>query len=186
MKMRLMVLVAVAVASMATADVASIISYDEAVSGDLDYSQNLAFGVGLNTVSGTILWSNGAVPSDFDGFNFSLDASSRLESVFIDIALQEDVGSGIWSFVGWELNFISDSVSIPSSNESLFESVLPLTEGTFAMFQSSASGSLASGDYRVADYTLSFNVAAIPEPASAAMIGLVSGCALFVRRRFMI
>jgi sulfatase modifying factor 1 len=31
-----------------------------------------------------------------------------------------------------------------------------------------------------------FRVAAIPEPSSLAMIGLVSGCAVFVRRRFMI
>ena len=30
-----------------------------------------------------------------------------------------------------------------------------------------------------------FRVAAIPEPSSVAMIGLVSGCAVFVRRRFM-
>ena len=33
---------------------------------------------------------------------------------------------------------------------------------------------------------MGFRVAAIPEPSSLAMIGLVSGCAVFVRRRFMI
>ena len=35
------------------------------------------------------------------------------------------------------------------------------------------------------NYDVGFRVAAIPEPSSLAMVGLVSGCALFVRRRFM-
>lgn len=48
------------------------------------------------------------------------------------------------------------------------------------------SSGLGSGTPSVEDYTIGFRVAAIPEPSSLAMIGLVSGCAVFIRRFFMV
>lgn len=181
------ILSTVLLVSIMTGANADTVSYNESVSGDLNGTQDLLFDVGLNTVAGSIAWSNGgAVSTDFDSFDFILAGGSVLDSIFLDIELQ-DVGSGTWSRMGWSLNNgPSADVSFPSYAQSLFEDALPLTEGTFDFDQRFASGALVSGDYRVADYSLSFLVSSVnvPEPGSIMLfaIGLIG---LVLSRRSM-
>ena len=162
------------------------IAYDESVSGDLAIfgPQNLALGSGANTVTGTITWSNNAsVADDFDSFDFTLSAGQTLTSIVIDIALQS-VGSGIWNNVGWALNASSfQGVAIPSSGLSLFGSALPLGAGTYSFNQASASGLLATGDWRRAAYTVTMNVVSVPEPGTIGLLTLGLSVLAFTRRR---
>ena len=156
---------------------AAPITYDEAVDGDLEAGiSTLNLGNGVNTVSGSVVWSHdGIVDDDFDGFDFNLGSGSAVTSIFIDLALQ-NTGSGTWSNIGWSLKTgsgnLNESLSFPQVNQSIFNSALPLSSGSFSLNQNSASGGLAQGDYRIADYTLTFNVSSIPAPLSLALFCL--------------
>lgn len=157
------------------------ISYDESVNGDLNGSQNLALGVGLNTVMGTITFSNNIfIATDFDIFDFSVAVGSSLTTITIDIALLP-VGSGVFSSSGWRLNEweYSEGVAIPSTGLSLFTAALPLSSGNFNIANYSLAGSLpADTGWRTAAYTMSLDVTAVPEPSilalmSVGLIGLI-------------
>jgi len=153
------------------------IAYDESIDGDLVIGASLLnLGTGANMVQGTITWSNNpGVATDFDAFDFTVASGSALTSIFLNMSLQS-VGSGTWSNVGWVLNTgtgaVGQNTGFPTISQSLFDSAMPLNTGLFDMGITTFSGALASGDFRVADYTLTLNVTSVPEPASLALLGL--------------
>ncbi|MES2826068.1 MAG: PEP-CTERM sorting domain-containing protein [Pseudomonadota bacterium] len=167
---------------------ASPISYDEAVDGDLIYGESLLnLGAGTNRVQGTITWSNNfKVDTDFDSFDFIVAEGSALTSISLDMSLQ-DVESGTWSTVGWFLDtgteYLSQSTSFPTISQVLFNSAMPVSAGSFDMRQDSFSGELHLGEYRVADYTLTLNVASVPEPAYFVLLGIGLAGIGFSRKR---
>lgn len=146
----------------------TLITYDEAVDGDLPQSSSdspvFVLGVGTNTFIGETTFSNNeSVDTDFDSFAFSIPAGTSLESISLNISLLP-VGSGIFSNTTYSLqdslfNGISfESVTIPSTDLSLFNADLPLNPGQFAIQQTGLSGALGPGEFRTAAYTFSLEV----------------------------
>jgi hypothetical protein len=166
------------------------ITYNEAVNGDLPTfignSNIFGLDVGTNTFSGEITFAGRAdfplPPTDFDSFVFSIPTENRLESVLLSISLLSG-SSGLLRTIGYELqaspfnnNIIADeSITIPSTNLSLFTLGLPLESGLFGLQNSFLSGSLQQGEFQTVTYTFSLNVAAtqtVPEPTS--VVGLLA------------
>ncbi|MCC5668175.1 hypothetical protein LC653_31020 [Nostoc sp. CHAB 5784] len=158
---------------------AAVISYNEASNGDLSQSSQdspvFDLDIGTNTFTGeiTFSFSNDFVLPDLDSFAFNIPASTRLESILLNISLLP-VGSGIFSTTGYDLqnssfNLIaSESIPIPSANLNLFASNLPLGSGQFALQNSLLGGFLELGESRTAGYTFSVNVVAatpVTEPS---------------------
>lgn len=152
---------------------AGIINYDESLDGDLNNRQHFIFDSGVNTISGSVTWAYDIFSSDFDHFSFSLEKGFTLTSVYVDVELQ-DVGNGLWQHMGWGLNGTQETTST-SAHTNLFSNILPIDEGSYLFEQNSASGRLGQGDYRIADYTLKFTVASVPEPTSLLLLGLGLG-----------
>lgn len=158
---------------------AAVINYDEASNGDLPESSEgspvFDLDIGTNTFTGKTTFDNtNAFSDDIDSFAFNIPASTRLESILLNISLLS-VGSGIFSTIEYSLgnspfNFIADElIPIPSANLSLFASNLPLGSGQFTLENAGLIGSLKKGEFRTAAYTFSLNVVAaepVPEPSS--------------------
>ncbi|MCC5611519.1 hypothetical protein LC612_33465 [Nostoc sp. CHAB 5834] len=177
---------------------AAVISYNEASNGDLPQSPEgspvFDLDIGTNTFTGEITFSNNFVPSDLDSFAFNIPASTRFESILLNISLLS-VGSGIFSTTGYDLqnssfNLIaSESIPIPSANLNLFASNLPLGSGQFALQNSFIAGALLPGEFRTAAYTFSLNVvAATPVPEPSFILGtltfsLLAGSLLLKRKK---
>lgn len=177
----------------------AVISYNEASNGDLpqrpNHSPVFDLDIGTNTFAGEITFSNNNfVPSDFDSFAFNIPASTRLESILLNISLLS-VGSGIFSITEYALQnssfnlIVSELIPIPSANLNLFTSNLPLGSGQFALQNSLIGGGLAVGEFRTAAYTFSLNVvSATPVPEPSFMLGtltssLLAGSLLLKRKQ---
>ncbi|QFS51345.1 hypothetical protein [Nostoc sphaeroides] len=176
---------------------AAVISYNEASNGDFPQSPEgspvFDLDIGTNTFTGEISFLSFG-PSDLDSFAFNIPASTRLESILLNISLLS-VGSGIFSTTGYDLqnssfNLIaSESIPIPSANLNLFASNLPLGSGQFALQNSFVAGLLSPGEFRTAPYTFSLNVvAATPVPEPSFMLGtltfsLLAGSLLLKRKQ---
>lgn len=164
------------------------ISYDEIASGDLDGSQTLTLGVGSNTVTGTLTFSNNSsFPTDVDDFNFVVDLGDTLTAISMDIALL-NIGSGSFFIAGWGLNIGSstlfEDVLIPSTGVSLFSAAVPLSSGTYAMINTGLTGSVSLGEFRIAAYTISLNVTSVPEPGTLSLLALgLAGIAYRLHRK---
>ncbi len=160
-----------------------VITYDEAVDGDLLPSPSasspvFALGIGTNTFSGEITFAF-TLPdvSDDDSFVFSVPDGAQLISVSLDIALLPQ-GAGIFSQATFALqddtfqDLSFESVFIPSNDVSMFVANLPLGSGQYAIDDPGKAGGVAFGQFRTAAYTFSLEVAqAIPEPSSIILFG---------------
>ena len=163
------------------------LNYDESTDGDLSGGfaapTELSFDVGLNTIIGNAGSANsgGATNgSDADYFWFSLGAGETVDEISTT-----RTGAGSQSFIGYvagtsfggQTAADLDANTLFSDGETLLPGGLlsaPLTEGNHAFWIQETSGPI--------DYSISFNVTAVPEPSSA--IGLIGlGLIGFVRRR---
>jgi hypothetical protein len=127
--------------------------------------------------------------------------SSRAFSLDSDIGLNLDLDlaeAGIWDFKVADVNLANEFAASYDAELVLYEEhtevvwdwldsrvVTRRNDMTLADFDV-YSGSPFALDFNEIDGASGFSIEVIPEPRSIAMIGLVSGCAVFVRRRFMI
>ena len=163
------------------------LTYDESVDGDLSGALGsptaLSFGAGLNTITGDIGSTNsgGATDgTDADYFWFTVGAGQTVDSITTTRS-----GPGTQSFIGYVAGTAFagqtagdiDANALFSDGESLLPgelSATPLAAGNHAFWLQEIGGAT--------DYSISFNVTAVPEPSSAiTLIGL--GLIGFVRRR---
>ncbi|MCB1702440.1 MAG: hypothetical protein H6985_04885 [Pseudomonadales bacterium] len=159
---------------------AAPVSYNEAVDGDLSSSggsPQFSLDVGSNTVSGTTFWtSDGSL--DRDGFGLIVpDGMSMLAITYAWEIVSVEAGSlliqsgrylgGDCSTCGSDWANVYSTYSGPlgpdTSPKSLFTSALPLGPGTYTF----GDGFGGQAPYGTWDYTFTFEVAAIPLPASA-------------------
>jgi hypothetical protein len=175
---------------------ASPLAYNEAVSGDLPESASfpvLPLDVGVNTISGTSFVNfppGGPNSADFDSFEFSVPANTRLVGISYTSTVTKDTtgeptlrmeafvdpASLITSFACQEFyiinqNSIGPTCLVPPGNT--FAAALPLDAGTYLLFE----GQFQASNFAETDwsYTWSLTVAPVPEPPSIALlsIGLV-------------
>lgn len=190
--------------------VATPVNYNEAVDGDLPGGSPypvLPLDVGVNTVTGTSDFdapSLDSLSADFDDFEFTVPASTRLVSFGFTSSVTSVSGSPSWmrieTFIdtsdgatalacqeNWVINdpaFSPNCLVAPSAPDGSFATAMPLDAGTYLLFM----GQFEASNLSVTDfgYTWTLTVAAIPEPASAAALlsGLVAlGALRFPGRR---
>jgi hypothetical protein len=190
--------------------VATPVNYNEAVDGDLPGGSPypvLPLDVGVNTVTGTSDFdapSLDSLSADFDDFEFTVPASTRLVSFGFTSSVTSVSGSPSWmrieTFIdtsdgatamacqeNWVINdpaFSPNCLVAPSAPDGSFATAMPLDAGTYLLFM----GQFEASNLSVTDfsYTWTLTVSAIPEPASAAALlsGLVAlGALRFPGRR---
>jgi len=173
------------------------IIFNEALSGDLPQSDLdspvFLLDLGTNIFTGEVTFSNADNPlTDFDSFNFIVPEATNLESILFDISLLSG-GSGIFNQIGYRLvsaaqtaPLSEESITIPSTNLSLFTSSLPLGSGQFALQAGFLAGALAPGEFQTAAYTFSLNVAEteeVPEPGTLAGLVCLGLGSLFLKKK---
>jgi hypothetical protein len=156
-------------------------TYNEAVNGDLptiespdvpefEYPNVFGLDLGTNIFTGELTFSDFFRP-DFDSFAFSIPTEARLESVLLSISTLPG-GSGIFNTIGYGLQtspFIyfsflaTEPITLPSTNISLFTSVLPLESGVFGIYNYFFAGGSNPGEslFQRATYTFSLTVAPV-------------------------
>jgi len=158
------------------------LSYDESVSGDISpYHPNdplFVFDIGLNTITGTAFASS-AGSSDFDNFGFVVPNGSVLTTIIYEFSNVTTSGTGNINtrygfYEGSVVNDVFAQPVTPVSDTSPITfslASLPLSSGiyntnqTFGFLSGSAAGT-ASWDYK-----MTFNVRAVPLPATAWLFG---------------
>ena len=162
---------------------ATPISYSESVSGDLAGSLPaptvFTLDVGVNTVSGTSTYG-GNSPTDSDSFAFSVPVGMTLTGISYAFVRG---GTATAGNTGFDLDNGNVNPVAPffgpqivnlfgASPVVMFASALPLTAGTYAMFNESLA--YVGGGW-TDNYTWSLTVAptatAVPEPASLVLLG---------------
>ena len=191
--------VAVLVALLARVAQAAPIQYSEGISGDLSQtpSTTLQFDVGSNTISGSTRFLSFIEPepnchfcTDFDSFRFDLPANTKLTSIVLswdidannvrradsDYALCSGAGCP-GAVLGLEtVDWLGGSPVVVLD----FDGVLPLGSGTFTVSNTAIGIAQLDTSHGVgmgwtADYTWTFGVTAIPEPASFLLVALALG-----------
>jgi hypothetical protein len=155
-------------------DLPTTVEYSRA-SGSIEYINVFGLDLGTNTFTGEITFSDSdpfLTPIDsFDSFAFSIPTDTRLESVLLSISLLPG-GSGIFNYTQYGIqtppsiypDFLAplELITIPSTNVSLFTSVLPLESGVFGISNAAGVGGfLNPGESQTATYTFSLTVAPV-------------------------
>ena len=158
--------------------------------------------IAINNSAGTHAQDNifhvGALDDGLGGYDLALNASHNTDFVLNTFKLQNGLGtmgtltqSGWYTFeVAFSESATPDAVDIDFSvydeGGSLFWTASNLSNP--AQYTLSTAGGDRYGwfTYSAATELAVDNIAVIPEPASIAMIGMMGGMGLFIRRRFMI
>lgn len=167
------------------------IDYSESIDGDLggpSAPTDLGVaGLGLNTVSGTLLNS---VSFDPDAFSFTIEAGQQLDT----LSFSSMEGSNhFFAFNDGPLDQSSAGGNLIATLISSTDVGTNILDGSLNSFGGSglSGGPLGPGTYHVwfqetngsdNDYTIAFTTS-IPEPASASVILLFGMSSLFVRRK---
>lgn len=180
---------------------ANAFDFSEVTSGDLpgfnETSNPFILDVGRNTISGETTFRVDGVPpydirpsADADSFAFVIPGGTSLESILLDISLVR--GSGNIYSIGYVLRggFLNQydeqqEISIPSTDLTLFTSILPLSNGLFTLSTSFYRAYIPVPEFSTAAYSFSLNVAeleSVPEPNVLPGLGILSLGFLFKRR----
>lgn len=168
-------------AGMSAPALATTVSYDEAVDGDIDslFSTSLNFDVGVNTVSGTQFFNISGF--DVDNFGFVIASGQMLTSVSyaydpFDVASNTS-SLGPSQFLSSSSTILTSQVVVVLDGGSpvdLFSGFLPLGAGIYSLGQALRR----NGDGGFWDYTFSFTVeqiSAVPLPAALPLFGSALG-----------
>ena len=185
-----------ALAIVAPAAWAAPLTFDEGVSGDLSAAMPsptvLAFGIGVNTVLGSLY--SGVQAPDFDAFAFTIPAGGTLTAISYAFTLDPEdgvtVATASWGFdVGntglpAELGVVTIDF-FGASPQALFDGSLPRGPGLHGFYnvdQSSTPGLDWSSTYRI-DFVVRDTATGIPAPPALLLLAAgVAGLACARRR----
>jgi len=168
--------------------VATPVSYDESVGGDLPHFGSplptFAFDIGTNTVTGATRF-DAIHPDDWDSFALTLPVRAQLISGQVDLV---DASGDFWDAT-WFLNSGSANWSQGANLETIFSlspgnaalSSVPLADGVYNMSAFLLDGTPPA----YANYAFTFDVRAVPEPSSCMLhaAGIVTLACLARRRK---
>jgi hypothetical protein len=173
--------VAALVLSSAVAAIASPVSYDESVDGDLAWDGDLRvfeLGVGVNTFVGTFAGPT----ADFDSVAFTVPAGLAFAGGRIEITDEPggNLQMGAWDLVtgsfGGGGEFIQDYV-LPSPGAATIAANLVLPGRAYHLSNTAFGGDAGSAG------KFTFTMTVVPEPASVALVVAASSIALGRRPR---
>ena len=188
---------------------AQIINYVETISGDLSNSGAaptlLNFGLGQNTVSGTMGRPNNTAHSDADIFSFTVNPGETVTSIsilsFAPVSRPGFAGSFFAISGANTINLTNPSSHLSNRLISTTGEILPgLAAGAFSDTLTGPqtqphtlglSAPLWAGDYTIwfqelstnVGYTIGVTLTAVPEPSTYALTGAGLLCGLVVLRR---
>jgi len=175
--LRSLVLLITLILIISTEGFGATISWDESVDGDIA-SNSFNFDEGINTITGSIYVDRSTIPIPYDDDNFSFDLplGMLLTSVWLDASMNylDQNGDGIkWGSVQFGITNSSSAawVSIYPNypiDQYVFDAILP-GEGPYSF--ANASGYPQPGDAWFVNYTVEFNVAAVPIPGALWLLG---------------
>jgi len=151
---------------------AAVVQYDESFDGDLVPPQFIGtFDVGINTVTGSSSWPD-AGDLDIDTFEFDVPAGLVITSGQLSFSF---TSSGQISFGLIYLDTLSNFgfLIVDSSDTSpitLYASDMPLGSGSYRMLHPE-NARKSPGSSLTYDYTLQFEVSAVPVPAAVWLFG---------------
>ena len=156
---------------------ATVISYDETLQGDLvntgNFSTNTSlgfFGIGVNTVTGTLTHTFTAGQDANDPFRFNIATDHQLNSVTLFLSHTNNIRE--LTFTLGDMSPFSALALVDATSTSpilAFTSVLPLTgEDEYYLSFSKLTGTSSPV---IIDYTWQFEVSAVPAPAVVWLIG---------------
>jgi hypothetical protein len=157
---------------------AATVSYDEAVSGDIDNDYIGIFMPGINTVTGSTAANTPENSNDLDIFSFDVAPGTRVNSV--SYAYSNEVPNPGTDRFGLSMS-TSDgdlgdwSINIrhfrPPSPVSILAESLPLEAGLYDFTYSIWHFETGVGQGGTWDYTVTFDVGPVPIPAAAWLFG---------------
>jgi hypothetical protein len=182
--------------------VAQAAEYNEQVEGDLPLNWSPGYaGVptltledGVNTISGQVTWSY-ASTDDNDSILFVVPEDRTVTGAWIEMTAGP--GTGVLSRVTFAIFDASEHITglpglanvgarVPSSRAA-FRVAMPLEADTYMLSSLGFSGSLLPGEYKSANYEISFFVDVlppVPEPAAASLLLLgLAACVAAARYR---
>ena len=145
------------------------------------YTVNIDYGI-AHTSGGFTGNGMGDLPIT-GSFNLYLDHDTNFAALWnIDISLNPlgfDWNNLRGTINGTSLYLVSPSPNPMFPDDNIFQ-------GPFDGNSGSLTGTIHEPFVDMYQYDCSMNISTIPEPSSLAMVGMVSGVGLFIRRRFML
>jgi hypothetical protein len=183
---------AAALSAVSVAASAAPVNYNESTGGDLTSGYPweptlvvLAFDIGTNTVTGNMGAKAGG--EDFDSFAFTIPGGAELTSGGVALTdFQGNITDTDWALFPSnppDFDTDPDEVLRVLSPGSASLTTVPLGNGTYSLFNGSYGVGPSEGGFETSNYTFTFVVQAVPEPATLSLLALADAAALLRHRR---